>query len=103
MEVDHEENQAHARTDSSQTQRSRSTAGVDVFAGMTSTFSANGGVAASLSFGPLISILGVIAGLGAVVLMYREWQAGSKSGNPGKEIGLSLLGAILVGIILSSF
>lgn len=78
-------------------------AGVDVFAGMTSTFSANGGVAASLSFGPLISILGVIAGLGAVVLMYREWQAGSKSGNPGKEIGLSLLGAILVGIILSSF
>ena len=27
MEVDHEENQAHARTDSSQTQRSRSTAG----------------------------------------------------------------------------
>ena len=27
MEVGHEENQAHARTDSSQTQRSRSTAG----------------------------------------------------------------------------
>jgi len=75
---------------------------VDIIAGMTTSFSSSSQVVYSVSFGPLVSILGVAAGVGAIVLMYRDWQSGAHAGNPGKEIGLALVGAVVVGFVLSS-
>ena len=76
---------------------------VNIFFGMTASFSSTSQVSYSISFGPLVSILGVAAGMGAIVLMYRDWKASAKSENPAKQIGMSLVGAVVVGIVLSAF